>query len=584
MRPLAILLVLAMACSYAAVELLNGFGRVDSTGATFDQRTGAVLHVQDESSAALAGLRAGDRVDFSRSNWTLHLWLDRGGLLNGQAVVLPTIRNGKPHEVRIVGTQHATTEQEKLFSVIPVIMMAVYVLLGTVLAVMKRNSASFAFLIFCASAAFRSNIALMSVAPPALQPFAAFLATVVTTAGLFSYFYFALRFARTQDPGQSRYAQYGWLGYVFVAGALYYAHFFTMALLPHGQRVYAAYTVLDWGALLYCFVIFSSRFASERGPQAVRVRWVAAAMAYVVVSTGFFFIQQNLIATGVGSPIPVDWLGVMTILNPAPLAIAYALIQARIVDVRSFGGRTLVYALLTAIPIALFSVADWIFARRLADARLATIVEFAVAVLFGVSLNLLHKRIDRFVERVLFAARHRSFQRLRHVIHALPSTLHRESIEAMLTTEPAAALHLASAALFLASNQGFVRVAAAGWNDCAGALDEDDPLVLFPRSSHGTVHLPDVPPTASAIPKDYAQPVIAIPLLASHVTLGVALYGSHVNGEPIDPEEEQILSELAHASAGALERLDALQRQRTLEGELVRARMTRERFALPEGT
>lgn len=77
--------------------------------------------------------------------------------------------------------------------------------------------------------------------------------------------------------------------------------------------------------------------------------------------------------------------------------------KERVLDIRIVGARAVTYGLLTSIPVALLALADRLFARRLEDARLATVFEVAIALAFSFWLRALHKRIGRFAERVFFA-------------------------------------------------------------------------------------------------------------------------------------------------------------------------------------
>jgi hypothetical protein len=97
------------------------------------------------------------------------------------------------------------------------------------------------------------------------------------------------------------------------------------------------------------------------------------------------------------------WISWLFAFNPAPFAFAYALVRERVLDIRIVGARAVMYAAVTSIPVALFALVDWLFARRLEDARLATAFEVAIALAFSFWLRYLHKRIDRFAERIFFA-------------------------------------------------------------------------------------------------------------------------------------------------------------------------------------
>jgi len=569
-RALFIVLYVALTLTYASGVLLLGFGRLGPIGAQFNAPTGAVGAVESGSAAAVAGLNPGDTVDFRRAGWATHMWLNRGELLEGQQILLPVNSHGRAVVLRLVGQRHRTTAAERASSVISAVVMFLFLLLGLGMYAMRRSAATFALLVFCVGSALFPNTLIMQVSPPGWEPLAALAASISPVAGTYGFLFFGLLFGATQNNRGYAMLKRIWMPYLLLVAALYFAHFFALAFWPDGAWPYTASTILVFAGTYASVFVISARLRNERGAAAVRMRWVAAALWSQVILQSLFFIEQNLQNVFVaGSLTTTTWFDELSFwLKIAPFAIAYALLQTRIVDVRIVGGRALVYGMLTVIPIGSLSLVDWLFARQLADARLATVLEIVVAVLFGVWLNVLHKRIDRLVERVLFASRHRSFQRIRHVIHALPAARHEQSVQSLLTSEAAAAMHLASAALFVARGDAFKCVAAIGWEARPKRVEADDPLVFFARSSHRAVHLEEVAPTPTPVPAGDAGPVLAIPILLDHAPVAVAVYGNHTNGEHIDPDEEQLLTELAAAGAGALERLEALDRRRSLENEI----------------
>ncbi len=540
-------------------------------GAAFDARSGLVQSVVPSSPASRAGLRAGDSIDFARAGWPMHVWLNRGELLDGQTVTLPVLRSGRSFELKVTGTLRASSKAQRVIAWVGASVTMFYLLLGLVIYTMRRNAATFAFFVFCVGSGFGVNTAVMWIAPPNWEPLATALAAFQPATSLFGFLYFGLLFGITQHIRGYQLLKRVWVPYFAFAVVAYWAHFYSAAF-SGDKMLYTLYSVLYIVAIYASVIIITVRLQVERGAQAVRLRWVAVALWCQAIIYSLFYIEQNLIP--LASYNVTSWYDTFFFtFKIGPLAIAYALVQTRLIDVRIVGGRAFVYGVLTAIPIGILSLVDWVFARQLADARLATVLEIIVAVLFGVWLNVLHKRIDRFVERVLFASRHRSFQRLRHVIHALPAARQRSSVENILTEEAASALHLASAALFLVAGDSFERVASFGWDQCVYHLSPDDPLVLFARSSHASVHLPDVSPTAAApLPGGDAKPGLAVPILVGHLPAAIALYGSHTNGEPVDADEEQLLIELCHAASGALERLEASEHRRALETQLAMLR------------
>jgi hypothetical protein len=101
----------------------------------------------------------------------------------------------------------------------------------------------------------------------------------------------------------------------------------------------------------------------------------------------------------------------------------------------------------------------------------------------------------------------------------------------------------------------FVRIGAVGWEQCADVLDVDDSLVLFARSSQQAVHSAEISKTNALVPTGDGKPALSLPIIVGRRVTGVALYGSHRSGEPLDAEEEDLLTRLTHAASTAYEHL-----------------------------
>ena len=529
-------------------------------GATVDFPSGMVTAVLPGTPAARAGLLPGDRIDYARSGWTMRIWIRSGHLRTGIPATLPIVRAGQATTVTLIAPRAAPISTNLLVIDLAKILAAlIYVFLGCAFYFASRTTLSLVFMVFCfAMVGPFANTSWMHVSPPWAEPLAAFVGALLPLAQSWSYLIFCLRFPTGTAIGRWRLVDRAVPAIMVLFFLMYYGHFYTVAFINgENDPLYNVFVSCAWLANFLGAGAFIARYWNTRGAETIRMRWVAVALAIYLGILGIFFIDQAVHGNAL-------WVAYLTLFNPAPFAFAYALVRGRIIDVRIFGGRAIVYAALTAIPVALLAIVDWFFARRLQDARLATFLEVGLAVAFSFWLRGLHRRIDRFVERVFFASRHRALERVRHITRALPFTERIETIETMLCDETAAALQLTSAALFRVDQGAFVRTCARDWDDGADRLDSDDPLILFARSSNAGVYLDDVPRSHAAVPKGDAKPAFGLPVTVGHRVIAVVLYGNHVNGEPIDGEEEGLLNALAHASATAYEHLHALEREREI--------------------
>ena len=564
----AVLLFAAFVLSFLLVQTLLDAGLLFGFAAPaiglngIDAKTGAIQSVVAGSPAALSRVRAGDQLDISRDDWAKRLWLRYGRLRAGDAVPLPVIRNGTP-VVLTLSVQHAVAApiNNIVADVLTMMLAIVFMVIGCALYFASGSSLSFALMVFCVTyMASAANVAWMRVVPPWAQPLAGIVATIPVVL-LWGYLRFCLRFPSGEAIGRWRIVDRFVTPWTLFICLVYYAHFYTATLVwslsGKADPLYYVFTAGVWGAVVLGAIAFLARYREARGADTIRMRWVGLALAIYLLSNAAFFLDQ-IVNTNLA------WVAYLPFFNPAPFAFAYAMLRGRIVDLRIVGGRAVVYATLTAIPVALLAVVDWFFARRLQDARLATFLEVAVAVAFSFWLRSLHRRIERFVERVFFASRHRALERVRHITRALPFSERIETIESLLCDEIAAALQLASAALFRADRSAFVLTSSRDWEGGAQRLDPDDPLILFARSSHSGIHFDDVPRTRVPVPSGDAKPAFGLPVTVGRRVIAVVLYGNHLNGEPIDGEEEELLNAAAHASATAYEHLHALEREREI--------------------
>lgn len=240
------------------------------------------------------------------------------------------------------------------------------------------------------------------------------------------------------------------------------------------------------------------------------------------------------------------------------VAVANGVVRHRVVDVSFAISRTVVYTILTSILVGAFVLVDFVSNKVIEHFQVALFLEAAVALAFGIGLNSMHSRIDRFVDRTLFRRRHLAETRLRRSGRTLTHAESVAFIDEALVIEACDALELASAALFRLKDNSFVRILDAGWEpQHSTILSRDDHLVVNLAAELQPVDLAEVRWPGATVPGGLRQPLVAIPLAARHELLGFVLYGGHIGGEAIDPDEHQTLMRLADAATAAYEHVQA---------------------------
>jgi hypothetical protein len=260
------------------------------------------------------------------------------------------------------------------------------------------------------------------------------------------------------------------------------------------------------------------------------------------------------------------WFAFASVL--VAVAVAYGVIRHRVIDVNFIVGRTLVYSILTIFAVSVFTLIEFLFGKLLERGGLATLLEIVAAVSIGLSLNVLHNRLDKFIDVVLFRRRHLAEARLERVANTLPHATSKELVADMLVEEPTDALDLASAAVFVLGEDehGYTRVRAEGWNaDSAAELETDDHVAVLLRAELRPARLEDVRWPRTDLPVGKHQPLYAVPVAVGNRLEAIALYGGHSGGEDLDPDERRILRTLASSAALAYDHLRAQALRKSLD-------------------
>ena len=417
----------------------------------------------------------------------------------------------------------------------------------------RYSRLSLALYLFALSRSAQPAGMWIGVLPGAWKWLGELFAAGVAGASVYGYVALCLRMPTGRAMDRWRIVD-GLLPFYSVLVGLVYAGSIALArLVPASSPSHdIPFVILLWIGYLVGAIAYLARRRTVSGQERLRTRWVALA----IVSHVVFEVAVHV--------LPFHASSYLYILDPAPYAFAYALISVRVVDIRVFGGRALVYAVLTSIPVVAFTLIDWFFGQQLQNLKLASALLVAIAIGFSFWLNALHRRIERFVERVMFARRHRAHQAIDRMTGALPFVERTSSLRTMLVDDVSRLLQFRSAALYVHDAQGFKLQASTGVEDLPVRLDADDPLVLYPRSGRQPISLQAVPGSSRSLPACEDAPAYALPVVGGNTTYAVVLYGEHFSGEAVDGEEEKLLLRLAHGAANAYEHLLLRDREREI--------------------
>jgi len=330
----------------------------------------------------------------------------------------------------------------------------------------------------------------------------------------------------------------------------------TNAMRGYGISTYGIFAVLIWIGYAVGLLAYLDRRRSATGEELLRTRWVAVAI------TTHVLIEAAFLALNFSGHYQMLAIYLFT-LNPAPYAFAYALVSGRIVDVRVFGGRALVYGLVTTFVIGVLAAINSFTLKALPPGA-GFLVQVLVPFSLGIFLVRARKLVEAAVDRVLFAQRHRAYAAIEQMIIALPFVERTDTIETMLVKSISSQLAFTCAAIYCSNGKRFELRMAAGCEGLVPFLDPDDTLILYPRSRRSFVSLRDLLTGCTALSSSATALVNALPIIGGDKTYAIVFYGEHRSGEPINREDENLLLRLSHSAANAYAHLSLLEREREI--------------------
>lgn len=565
-RPIVVALLAAYVLGIALPDLGRVFGHpLYDFGYRTDDR-GVVTDVAARSPAAKAGIQIGDRLNVLGTPPNARaVALIPGTVIRHEPVTIAFFRG----DLRRVVTMSAEL-QEPVYRQ-PLVLarelaMLVFIIVGAMLVLLRPSPMTWGFYLFCCAFSPAPSAVLLTVTPFAVFVAEQIVSGLLFVAGVIGLDIFALRFPSGTPRKWRITAERVCLACIAPLAALSMWVAFQFLFYEPFTRVnlIASYITAAFVALAVVALVATYRGAS--GAERSRIQWLVFGSSVALVAFGVdaFFAAR----------IPY-WLYAALLAGTIcmPLAVAYAVIRHRVIDVNFVISRALVYAVLTTFIVGIFALIDWLIGKVLEQTRVELAAEIAAALGLGFWLNGLHRRIDRFVDSVLFRQRYLAARRLARAAAGLPHAASIGAVDEMLVSEPADALKLASAAVFRRRDgAGFMREAALNWPArSARSLNSSEQLILHLRGEHGPLRLDDVHWPRTDLPHGDNEPVLAVPVLVRDRLMAIALYGSHVNGEALDPDEVASIDRLATGAATAYDHLEAEALRRELE--LLRARM-----------
>jgi len=513
-----------------------------------------VTSVDGGGPAADAGLRRGDLIDI-RANTLVERYSLFEEPLNGRPLVLSVPRGSLQRKITVIPHAPKLTWRFWLST-----FAALWLVLFAALIAWRRPDVLQMRLLSLWLAAFAFTGALLSFATPWVWVYV-FLNISVTVAGPLSVALlaafasgFALPLSRLRRITQ-------WLCYTFLAiftviSLVGIAGLITLRFDPVPFLEGTARLFFVAAAVLMAVICGLLAIAASRGVERQRAVWTLVPLAAF-----FCFFIAGVIASS-WSPsytvsIVVGLVSTLVLLT-APVALTYAALSRRLIDVGFLLNRAAVFTIVSAIVIGAFILADWAASAWLASTTHTTsaIIGMVVALGLGISLRYIHLYVERFVDRVFFRKRHEDESALRRFAHEASYISDRSTLleRAVQTVKEHTGAHAA---------QVLVRDGAAGHAFVADGqeVNENDPGIVALRAWNKPIDL-------HVFPNSQLHGEFAFPMISRGDLVGALICGPKRDGDVYAPDEFEALLALAHSVGTAL---DTMQSQSKGAIESIRA-------------
>jgi hypothetical protein len=534
---------------------------------------GFIKAVAQNSPASNAGIVPGDRVDLFRTSFDSRVYTSASParLASGNHVRIWVNHHGADRLVELIPTHADYPLIAKINLISRTIAALIFVIVGGLLVLLRPSSITWGFYFYCLG--FSPGIAFASFSrfpSPAMHAANVIAADVLTAAATVGILLFSLGFL-CDDPAPWREFLRRAIPVLLVIFVLLIAYPDVANLLlgwpsELAQRIMLALQGVVFATSIFAVIQTYIHGVPENRP---RIQWVAVGLSIGII--GSYLASVLAFSSALPFSLP-RWLeSSLLILNVTlPVTVAYAVVRHRVFELSFVVSRAIVFAVLTSIIIATFSLIEWFVGHELAAVRLARYIEICVAIGLSFWVNSLERRLEKLVDGVFFRRRREAMRRLERDANAVYRANEPATVDDYLVNEAMAALSLSSAALFRCSeNSTYQRVLASGWpSGSVQAIEHDNKLVLTLESEWSPLRVAEIGWHHASVPGGNVAPVLAVPLMARRALSAFVLYGAHSNGADIDPEEVERLNHLCRAGQATYDEL----RVQTLTEEIEQLR------------
>jgi hypothetical protein len=553
---LSFIVTTTVACSIFGLGARPWFGWWDALHSPNGQPyTLVVAGVRRDGASAVAGVRTGDRIDLRDQALGARL----GAVFQPLATRPAKLRVLRGSDSLDIDVQPSTgLENAPLWKMPPMIVESVtnfgFFLCASLIAVRRwwsRDARVLALVLLCLT--FTAVGPINFVSPiPALNLVLFAVASVAYWTAFVLLIGLSSRFgARSAARRALEIAAYAATGLVFVFDLTTVVGLGTLWIdpLPFAYVVSPLRGILELVALLIVVATMAAAVAATPVSERPRAAWLllplpiafagqeGALLAGSFVTAWFLFTALVTLALG-------------CVLVGA-VAVTYALVKRRVLDFEFVLSRTLVVATVSLIVVASFALLEWLLGTVLAGVSHATglIANGALALVLGLSLNPIHRRVDELVDTLLFRKRHDDERALREFSKEVAFVTESDALLDRTIETVHRHTDARSASVLLNGSTTYTAARSFG-EDGGGALagvGENDGAILALKAWHRPI---DPHHYESAV-----QGALALPMLVRGRLLGVLVMGERAGGEAYAPDEVEALAQVAHGVGTAIDGL-----------------------------
>jgi hypothetical protein len=500
---------------------------------------------------ARAGIRNGDELDLRQQNEASRVAV-LYQLMGTQPTPLNVRRGSTTHNVAVTGTSVWETQTGlKFATMVSYTLASIWFVACALLIALRRSKRRDGVLLALALLGLVGNQMNPSyvVVPSASVQLALLLgAQACMSAALILLVRLSAQFGtRSRWRLALEWASYGAALLVFANDVAFVIGVHTLVLdpAPFALRVSAIPGAFALAAAL--LVALSAVVAVATTPRSERPRaaWtvlplpVALVIEATIVTFEAFVLQSWYAVVAVAVVADALWL-------VGAGAVTYAMLKRRVLDLEFVLTRTLVVGIVSAIVVTSFVLLEWLLGTVLAGVSHATglIANGALALVLGLSLNPIHRRVDGAIESLLFRKR---YEDERALLDFSKEAAYVTSSEALLDEAIEKLRHHTDArgAAILVDGAGEYSAIRSFGAHSPHAISENDSALLALKTWHKPVD-----------PHQYRSAILAalaVPMLARGRLLGVVVLGERAGGEAYAPDEVEALAQFAHGVGSALD-------------------------------